>query len=488
MSEMPIALNAQQTNADPASRLMDSVREHARAYTSVALLTGVGGMLIAGCSGNSKKSSVDSSPAPSHSNTLTGEACDTLTLSNSAYVYKDGNFLPAAPKNTITAENGTADFDKAGAYVESWFGSKGPLAGTADRASLAAIDAVLSAPALASSINNGYTYKGQFALDMSKLTTSSTEVATAEQLCKDEENIAGSTFQYKQNAIPAGSVYTQITGEYGTVNGESDITKLDLAEHTASADYAGDVFSVQNITGTGKKPNGFTEVIVQGTGEIDIEGDIPQPEASPSATSSASTSASPNASGSVSSSASPSESASNSGGASGPIGTEQNSASASSSTNGGSTGSKNNKSNNGTGTGTGSASPSGEAPNGGGSGGKTPNGGSTPSTGPGETTGPTASGSTGPGKSEGPSPSGTGPSGSAPSNSGGNSPSQSPSGPEGSVTPTPTPSESSTPAPSPSPSESPTPTPTPTPSETPTPPNSSKAPDPSCDPNVSKCN
>jgi hypothetical protein len=266
MSEMPAAIAVEQAEQGWMTRLAESARDHSRELAAVTL-TVVAALGAVACGGGKSSSGEQLSQAAAIS-----ANCNDLTLTNSANAFPTGKFLPAAPNSAVSSSNQAAD------YTKSWFGKSGPLAGTADRASLAVIDAAIAAPALQGNTNNSYSYGFQFTQEYNKLSDPNAGQAEAVKLCNDENRVIGETESYNngnpdQPAIKKGEQYTTFTA----VEGSSDITGLNLEHETASHDINGVTFEAQGGT-----LHGFTEVIVEGNGTIDVKGYLPTGGKTPS--------------------------------------------------------------------------------------------------------------------------------------------------------------------------------------------------------------
>lgn len=195
--------------------------------------------------------------------------CENITLTNVAFEnYDNGKFLPRAPKSEFTGNNSAAK------YSQDLFDKDGPLAGTADAGSLAVISAAISTPALEkSSTSTDYSYTEQFSNDLSKLTSDNEKVASdfAKELCTEQVGVLGKTAGYEETAIADGEQYT----EFRAINGKNSLTGLRLVRKKADRAISGLVYKVQNQQEGQTKLHGFTKVIVEGDGTIDILGYLP---------------------------------------------------------------------------------------------------------------------------------------------------------------------------------------------------------------------
>jgi len=261
MSEAGATPVAEQT-AQPGlmSRGLNVLRSHSRELVAAgAILPAAIGMTA--CGGDKTKE------AKAPQGTTIDVNCDHLTLTNSAFDYETGKFLPPA-------KDGIGNDNEDAAYTQSLFSAKGPLAGKADRASLAAVDAAITHPALEQNTNVTYDIVHQFIQTMNKLDNPSTGDAEAKRLCEVERVVLGSTVKFEADAITQGEEFITLA----SINGKSDLKGIRPEQHTAQNTIAGATFKVraegQTVTLAGKKVtlNGFHKVVFEEDGDIDITG------------------------------------------------------------------------------------------------------------------------------------------------------------------------------------------------------------------------
>jgi hypothetical protein len=185
-----------------------------------------------------------------------------ITLSNVASTYEDANFLPA-DKGNINNNNDAAR------YTRSHFNENGPLAGTADRASIAAVHAAIVAPALEGdrATKTTASYEATFDQAMSKMSGDNAEQA-ADKLSKDADSVLGQTLGFDNDAIAKGEQFTQ----FDAVEKNGVVTDLSLERGIATKTIGGVTYKVQNSE---SKLHGFTEVVVDDEGNMYVKGYIP---------------------------------------------------------------------------------------------------------------------------------------------------------------------------------------------------------------------
>jgi hypothetical protein len=216
--------------------------------------------------GGSDKSPFNSSPAAAA--IASGADCENLQVGDVAVAnYATGKFLPAV--NGQLSNN-----NEAAAYTQGLFRGAGPLGGDkVDPASLAIMDAAINYPAREKNTDNSYSYVGQFRNDLNKLKNGTASEAFAQQLCEQISVVMAQTVGYDDHAIAKGAPYTK----FNAVDGPNGITDMKPDQTTAGHTISGATFKVygpKNLTNKAGL-NGFTEVVVEPDGSVDIVGHLP---------------------------------------------------------------------------------------------------------------------------------------------------------------------------------------------------------------------
>jgi hypothetical protein len=257
--------------AEAQPNLLARVSEFTSNHIKPIIAVGAAGLAAAGIGvgikvGGGKENPFNSSPAAAA--IASGADCENLQVGDVAVAnFATGKFLPAV-KGQLSNNN------EAAAYTQDLFRDAGPLGGgKVDPASLAVMDAAINYPAREENTNNSYSYVGQFRNDLNKLKNGTASEAFAQQLCEQISVVMAQTVGYDDHAIAKGAPYTK----FNAVDGPNGIVDMKPDQTTAGSTISGATFKVygpKNLTNKAGL-NGFTEVVVEADGSIDILGHLP---------------------------------------------------------------------------------------------------------------------------------------------------------------------------------------------------------------------